>query len=149
MSPLGCNSPMRWGGLSVGPSSGTSLYYDLSQIMVVRGGLGVRVGRSLGAVCLAKGISGVVWFGIIAACSLINLCLCVMMPKNLVCAKEQSLLRRIFAILLSWRRATELVSGVLCPFRLRSEAMEGRTLAINNRNIHGMVQWPYWMNMMD
>ena len=51
-----------------------------------------------------------------------------MMPKGLVCAKEQSLLRRVFAILLSWKRAAELVSGVLCPLRLRSEAMEGRTL---------------------
>ena len=113
----------------VGPSSGASLYYDLSQMMVVRGGIGFRVGRSLGAISLANGISGVVWIATVAACSLINLCLCVMMPKSLDCAKEQSLLRRVFAILLSWRRAAELVSGFLWPFRLRSEAMEGRTLA--------------------
>ena len=113
----------------VGPSSGARLYYDLSQMIAVRGGLGVRVGRCLGAVCLAIGISGAVGFGVVAACSLINFCLCAMMPKSLVCAKEQSLLRRVFAILLSWRRAAELVSGVLCPFLLRSEAMEGRTLA--------------------
>jgi len=52
-----------------------------------------------------------------------------MMPKSLVCTKKQSLLRRVFAILLSWRRAADLVSGVLCSFLLRSEAMEGRTLA--------------------
>ena len=51
-----------------------------------------------------------------------------MMSKSLVCAKEQSELRRVFAILLSCRRAVELVSGVLCPFRLRSETMEGRAL---------------------
>ena len=113
----------------MGPSSGASLYYDLSEMMVVRGGLGVRMGRSLGAVCLANGISGAVWFGIIAACSLINFFLCAVMPKSLVRAKEQSLLRRFLAILLSWRKAAELVSGVLCPFRLRSDAMEGRTLA--------------------
>ena len=113
----------------MGPSSGARLYYDLSQMIVVRGSLGVRVVRSLGAVCLADGISGAVWFGLVAACSLINFCLCVMMHKSLVCAKEQILLKRVFAIFLSWRRATELASGVLCPFRLRSEAMEGRTLA--------------------
>jgi len=109
----------------MGPSSGASLYYDLSQTMVVRGGLGVRVGGSLGAVCLANGIFCAVWFGLVDACSLIFFCLCVMMPKSLVCAKERSLLRRVVAILLSWRRVVELVSGVLWPFRLRSEAMEG------------------------
>jgi hypothetical protein len=113
----------------VGPNSGARLYYALSQMIVVRGGLGARVGRCLGAVCLAIGMSGVVGFGIVAACSLINFCLCALMPKSLVCAKEQSLLRRVFAILLSWKRAVELVSGVLCPFRLRSWAMEGRTFA--------------------
>ena len=52
-----------------------------------------------------------------------------MMLRSLVCAKEQSLLRRVFVILLSWRRAVELVSGVLCPLLLCYEAMEGRTLA--------------------
>ena len=114
----------------MGPSSGASIYYDLYQMMVVRGCLGVRVDGSLGAVCLASGIYGAVCFGIVAACFLINFYLCVMMPKSLVCAKEQSLLRRVFAILLSSRRAAELVSCVLWPFRLRSEAMmEGRTLA--------------------
>ncbi len=46
-----------------------------------------------------------------------------MMPSSLVCASEQSLLRRVFAILLSWRRAVELVSGVLYPLRLRWAAM--------------------------
>ena len=72
----------------MGPSSGANLYSDISQMMIVLGGLGVRVGRSLGAVCLAKSISGAVWFGILAACSLINFCLCAMMPKSPVCAKE-------------------------------------------------------------
>jgi len=115
--------------MTVGPSSGAKLYYDLSQMIVVRGGLGARAGRCLGVVCLAIGMSGAVGFGIVAACSQINFCLCAIMPNNLVCAKEQSLLRRVFAILLSWRRAAELVSGVLCQFRLRLEAMEGRTLA--------------------
>ena len=56
ISPLGCNSHARGGVMHVGPSSGASLYYDISQMIVVRGGLGVRVGRSLGAVCLANGI---------------------------------------------------------------------------------------------
>ena len=85
----------------MGLSGGASFYYDLSQMMAVRGGLGVRMGRSLEADCLENGISCVVWFVILAACSLINFCLCAMMPKSLVCDKEQSLLRRIFAILLS------------------------------------------------
>ena len=92
---------MRGGVLIVGPSSGANLYFDLSHMMVVRDGVGVRVGKGLGAVCLANGISGAVWFGIVATCSLINLCLCVMMPKSLVFANEQSLLRRVFAIVLS------------------------------------------------
>jgi len=35
-------------------------------MMVVRVGLGVRVGKSLGAVCLANGMSGAVGFGLIA-----------------------------------------------------------------------------------
>jgi len=104
---MGCNSHVRGGVLHVGSSSGASLYYVLSRMMVVRGGLGVRVVRGLGAVCLANGISGAVWFSVIAACSLINFCLCVMMPKSLVCAKEQSLLRRTcFKVL--WR-----VTGIL------------------------------------
>ena len=99
--------------MPVGPSSGAKLYYDLSQMIAVRGGLGDRVGRCLGAVCLAIGMSGAVGFSIVDAFSLINFCLCAMMPKCLVCAREQSLLRRVFAILLSWRRAAELMSGVL------------------------------------
>jgi hypothetical protein len=86
--------------MHVGPSSGTILYYDLTEIIVVRGGLGVRVGRCLGAVCLAISMSGAVGLGIVAACSLFNFCMCAMMPTSLVCAKEQSLLRRVFAILL-------------------------------------------------
>ena len=72
----------------MGPSSGASLYYDLSQMMVVRSGLGVRVGRSLGAVRLANNMSGEVGFGLVVACSLIFFCLCAMMPTSLVCAKE-------------------------------------------------------------
>jgi len=73
--PMGCKSPMRVGVLPVGPSSGANLYHVLSHMMIVRGGLGVRVGRGLGAVCLANGISGAVRFGVVAACSLMNLCL--------------------------------------------------------------------------
>jgi hypothetical protein len=98
---MGCNSHMRGGVLPVGPSSGASLYHVLSHMMDVRDGLGVRVGMGLGAFCQANGISDVVWFSVVGASSLINFCLCVMMPKSLVCAKEQSLLRRVFAILLS------------------------------------------------
>jgi hypothetical protein len=101
ISPLGFNSLVRGGVLLVGPSSGASLYHDLSHMMAVRSGLGVRVDRGLGAVCLANVISGAVWFSVVAACSLINFFICVMMPKSLACAKEQSLLRRVFAILLS------------------------------------------------
>ena len=104
------------GVLPAGPSSGASLYHDLHQMMVVRDGLGVRVDRYLGAVCLANGMSGAVGSGIVAACSLIFFCLWAMMPRILVSAREQSLLRRVFAVLLSWRRAAELVSGVLCHF---------------------------------
>ena len=45
ISPLGCNGRVGWEGvLIVGPSSGASLYHDLYQKMVVRVGLGVRVG---------------------------------------------------------------------------------------------------------
>ena len=43
VSPLGCNSLVGGRVLRVGPSSGANLYYDLSQMMVVRGGLGRRV----------------------------------------------------------------------------------------------------------
>ena len=85
----------------MGPSSGANLYHDLCQMMVVRGGLGVRVGRCLGAVCLANVMSGAVVIGLVAACSLIFFWLCALMPRSLVCAREQSLLRRVFAILLS------------------------------------------------
>ncbi len=66
--------------MHVGPSSGARLYYDLSQMMVVRGGLGVRVGWCLCAVCLAIGMSGAVGFGVVVACSLISFCMCAMMP---------------------------------------------------------------------
>ena len=72
---MGCNILVRCGVLHVGPSSGASIYHVLSHMMDVLGGLGVRVGRGLGAVCLANGISGVVWFCKLAACSLINFCL--------------------------------------------------------------------------
>ncbi len=113
----------------MGPSIGANLYYDLCQMMAVRGGLGVLVGGCLEAVCLVNGVSAAVWLGLVAIVSLTFFCLCAMMPKSLVCAREQSLLMRVFAILLSWMRAVELVAGVLRPFRLRSEAMEGRTLA--------------------
>jgi len=78
---------------------------------------------------MANGVSGAVGVGLVDACSLIFFCRCAIMPRIPVCAREQSLLRRVFAILMSRRGAIELVSGVLCPFRLRSEAMEGRTLA--------------------
>ena len=44
----------------MGHSSGASLRYALSQIMAVRGGLGVLVGGCQGAVCLAVGMAGVV-----------------------------------------------------------------------------------------
>jgi hypothetical protein len=83
-------------------------------MMVARGGLGVLVDGCLGVICLANGMYGTLELGHDASCPLIFLCLCAMMPRNLVCASEQSLLSRVFAILLSWRRAVELVSGVLC-----------------------------------
>ncbi len=87
--------------LHAGPSSGTNLYCYLCQLMIVRGGLGVGVGSCLGAVCLANGVSGVVWLGLVAILSLICLCPRAIMPKSLVCARERSLLRSVFAILLS------------------------------------------------
>ena len=90
ISPLWCSSPMRGKGvLPVGPRSGAGLYHNLDQMMAVRGGLGVRVGGCLGAVCLANGVSGAVGFGLVAAYSLIFFCLCAMMPRSIVCAKEQ------------------------------------------------------------
>ena len=82
-------------------------------MMVVRGGLGVLVGGCLGAVCLADGMAGVVNQFLEDSCSRIFFCIFAMMPSSLVCASEQSLLRRAFAIFLSWVRAVELVSGVL------------------------------------
>ncbi len=135
----------------MGPSSGANIYHDLCQMMVVRGGLGAWVGGSLGAVCLANGVSGAVGLGLVAIISLIFFCLCAMMPKSLVCAREQSLFMRVFAILLSWMRAVEFVSGVSCPFRLRSEAMEGRTLAMADAksfavSIGVVPAWPIGMH---
>ena len=82
-------------------------------MMAVRGGLGVLIVGCLGAVCLADGMAGVVLQFLAAYCSLIFFCLFAMMPSSLVCASEQSFLRRAFAIFLSWVRAVELVSGVL------------------------------------
>ncbi len=87
--------------LHVGPSSSANLYHVLCQMMDVRGGLGVWVGGCLRAVCLVNGVSGAVRFDLVAIISLIFFCLCAMMPKSLVCAREQSLLRGVFAILLS------------------------------------------------
>ena len=74
----------------MGPSCGASLYYDLYQMMAVRVGLGVWMVMCLGAICLADGMSGAVGVGFVAACSLIFFCLCAMMPRSLVCAREQS-----------------------------------------------------------
>ena len=82
-------------------------------MMDVRGGLGVLVGGCLVAVCLTDGVVGVVLQFLVASCSRIFFCLFAMMPSSLVCASEQSLLRRAFAIFLSCVRAVELVSGVL------------------------------------
>ncbi len=120
---------MERGVYAYGAYSGANLYYGLNQMMAVRGGLGVLVCGCLGAVCLADGMAEVVKQLLEDYCSRIFFCMFAMMPSNLVCASEQSLLRRVFAILLSRRRAVELVSGVLCPLRLRWAAMEGRTLA--------------------
>ena len=51
ISPLGCNNHVGGEGvLSVGPSSGANLYHDLYQMIIVRGGLGVRVGG-----CMSRG----------------------------------------------------------------------------------------------
>ena len=59
------------GVLLVGPSCGANFYHDLYQMMVVRGGLGVRVGRCLGAVCMVNAMSDAVGVGLVVACSLI------------------------------------------------------------------------------
>ncbi len=84
-----------------GAYSGANLYYGLYQMMVVRGGLGVLVGECLRAVCLADAMAGVMNQFLEDSCSHIFFCMFAMMPSSLVCASEQSLLRRVFAILLS------------------------------------------------
>ena len=77
-------------------------------------GLGVAMGWLLGASCVTNCVPLVVPM---VACSLIFCCLCDIMPKSRVCAKEQNLSGRIFAILLSWIiRAVLLVSCVLLAF---------------------------------
>ena len=113
ISPLGFNSPVKRGVYACGAYSGANLYYGLYQMMAVRGGLGVLVGDFLGAVGLADDMAGIVLQFLVASCSRIFFCLFAMMSSSLVCASEQSLLSMVFAILLSWRRAVELVSGVL------------------------------------
>jgi hypothetical protein len=49
-------------------------------------------------------------------CSLIFCCLCSMMPRSLVWAREQNLSSMAFAVRVSCRRAVLLISGLLCPF---------------------------------
>ncbi len=87
--------------------------------IAVRGGLGVKLRVCLGFFCLAVGMAVVDGLCLEASCSLILFCPFAMIPSNLAWANRQNLLRRVFAILLSWRRAVELVSGVLCPLLLR------------------------------
>ena len=123
------------------PYSGAGLYYGLSQVMVVRGGLGVLIGGCLGAVCLACGVAGVVR-QFEDSCSRIFFCLFAMMPSSLVCASIQSLLRSTFAILVTWRRAVELVSGSFCPFPLRVEVitMSSARIIAQFANMGGQAQ---------
>ncbi len=63
--------------------------------MVVRGVLGVLVSKCLGAGCLAVGMAGFVEKFLVVSCSLIFFCLYAMMPRSLVWASRQSLLRRV------------------------------------------------------
>jgi hypothetical protein len=114
ISPLGCNNLVERRMYACGAYSGANLYYYLLyQMTVVRSGLGVLVGGCLGAVCLSDGMAGVVKQLLEDSCFRILFSLLAMMPNSLVCASEQSLLRRVFAILLSWRRACR-ASCVLC-----------------------------------
>ncbi len=48
-------------------------FHYLCQMMVVQGGLGVRVGGCIGAVCLANGMSGAVGLGLVAIISILFL----------------------------------------------------------------------------
>ncbi len=96
ISPLGCNNHVEGRVYACGTYSGADLYYGLSQVMAVRGGLGVLTGGCLGAVCLACGMAGVVR-QFEDSCSRIFFCLFARMPSSLVCASRQSLLRRAFA----------------------------------------------------
>jgi hypothetical protein len=51
-----------------------------------------------------------------------------MMPSSRVCAREQSLSRRVSAVVrMSSRRAVLLIFGARWPFRLRRAAINGRT----------------------
>ena len=68
-----------------GTYSGADLYYGLSQVMAVRGGLGVLIGGCLGAICLACDMAGVVR-QFEDSCSRIFFCLFAMMPSSHVCA---------------------------------------------------------------
>ena len=95
------------------------------QMTVILGGLGVDMGWLLGASCVTD------WLPLGApttASSLIFCCPCAIMPRRRVCAKEQSLSRRVFAILLSWMRAFLFVSCVFWPLVARLGAVEGRAL---------------------
>jgi hypothetical protein len=68
-------------------------------------------------------------FVLATACFLIFCCLCDIIPRRRVCAKEQSLSRRVFAILFLWMRAVLFMSCVCLPFVVRLAAIEGRALA--------------------
>ena len=84
------------------------------------------MGCLLGASCVASCVPQVIY---VDASSLIFCCLRAIMSKRRVCAKDQNLSRRVFAILLSWMRAILLMSCVFWPFVFRLMAVEGWTLA--------------------
>ena len=118
-----------------------------SQMMNVLGGLGVDMGWLLWASSVADCAPLVV---LVAACSLICCCLCAILSKTRVSAKEHSLPRRLSVILLSWMRAVLFMSCVFWPFVFLFGGGRGAGLGEGGRHVvRGIVEvvpvWPMGM----
>ncbi len=96
------------------PSSGAILLCGLYHVIVVRGGIGVDMERLIGASGLADCVPLVVH---VVACSIICCCLCAIMSRKRVWAREQNLSRMVFVIRMSLMGAVVLVLCVLWSLR--------------------------------